>query len=353
MKPVSLVKRRLLKFIALLPLVKVSTVSLAETSVINKIAFGSCLHQDKPQAIWNAVLAENPDLFIFLGDNIYGDSDKPEVLRQKYRKQAQNPGFQKLRASTEVIATWDDHDYGINDAGREFPIKEESRRLMLDFWGEPVESERRTRTDGIYTSYLYGPVGKRVQIILLDLRWNRTELSTVKNNSELQQRNKDQMGPYTANPKLDAKLLGEQQWQWLEQRFEEKAEVRIIGSSIQLLADFTGWETWQNFPKERERFMALLEKCQDSLNLIISGDVHWCELSRLEYKPECKPAVELTSSGLTETWEAISPNQNRLGKAYAVPNFGLLEFDWQGKEPVLKLSIKDEKSNLLIHHQHS
>ena len=58
-------------------------------------------------------------------------------------------------------------------------IKEESRQIMLDFWQEPANSPRRTRPDGIYTSYTYGEGEQTVQVIMPDLRWNRDALNAV------------------------------------------------------------------------------------------------------------------------------------------------------------------------------
>jgi alkaline phosphatase D len=100
-----------------------------------RIAFGSCAKQDKPQPIWNAVLASDPDLFIFLGDNIYGDTRDMAVLRRKYAELAAQPGFVRLTERTPILATWDDHDYGENDAGVDYPFKDESRQIFCDFWG--------------------------------------------------------------------------------------------------------------------------------------------------------------------------------------------------------------------------
>ncbi|MFO0411515.1 MAG: alkaline phosphatase D family protein [bacterium] len=143
---------------------------------LTRIAFGSCAKSDKPQPIWDAVLAARPDLFIFLGDNVYLDTRDPAVMRRKYAELAAQPGFQRLKASgIPILATWDDHDFGENDAGADYPMKEESRRQFLDFFGAPADSPRRTR-DGIYTAHVFGPPGRRVQIILPDLRWNRTPL---------------------------------------------------------------------------------------------------------------------------------------------------------------------------------
>lgn len=315
---------------------------------IQRIAFGSCSHQDKPQPIWSEVLAADPDLFIFLGDNIYGDSQDPEVLAAKYQKLAAVPGIQRLRESTEIIAIWDDHDYGQNDGGAEYASKEESRRVMLDFWDEPDDSPRRTRDSGIYTSYLYGEAGRKVQVILLDLRWNRSPLAVVKDPLRREGRELGNRGPYEASLAKGATLMGEPQWQWLENELQVEADVRIIGSSIQLLAEFTGWETWANYPKDRQRFFELLEKHQQEPVLILSGDVHWSEYSEIRETANGWPLLELTSSGLTEEWKAISPNRHRVGEAFAVANFGLIEIDWSSEIPAFDLNIRDVSGTNLI-----
>jgi alkaline phosphatase D len=315
---------------------------------IQRIAFGSCSHQDKPQPIWQEVLASDPDLFIFLGDNIYGDSDDPNVLAAKYQTLYQQPGIQTLLDTTDVIATWDDHDYGRNDAGREYPSKEASRRVMLDFWGEPAGSERRTRDSGIYTSYLYGEEGKRVQVILLDLRWNRTEIVEVADPAKRRERTVAKRGPYDVSLSADAQMLGEEQWLWLEQQLQIDADLRLIGSSIQLLAEFTGWETWANYPKDRQRFFELLERYQREPVVILSGDVHWSEFSRIDETANDWPLLEITSSGLTEEWKAISPNRHRVGEAFAVANFGLLEIDWSEDLPSIEVIIRDVSGADLI-----
>jgi alkaline phosphatase D len=154
------------------------TVDGVDESPISRIAFGSCLHQDKPQRIWDAVLSAQPDLFLFLGDNIYGDTRDITQLREQYTKLAAQPGFQRLKKSSRIFAVWDDHDYGENDAGASYPLKELSRQTFLEFWQEPRTSARWSR-NGVYTSRLYGPPGNRVQIIMPDLRYNRTPLTPL------------------------------------------------------------------------------------------------------------------------------------------------------------------------------
>ena len=101
------------------------------------------------------------------------------VLKAKYEKAAAVPGYQKLLKTCPVLATWDDHDYGKNDAGVEYPQKDQSQQLFLDFYGIPKDSPRRTQK-GVYDSVTYGPEGKRVQIIVLDLRYFRSPLKRGK-----------------------------------------------------------------------------------------------------------------------------------------------------------------------------
>ncbi|MEZ4735564.1 MAG: alkaline phosphatase D family protein [Caldilineaceae bacterium] len=209
------------------PSLPTGSVPLPQTrnAVVTALAFGSCANQTKQQLIWDAVLAGRPDLFVFLGDNIYGDTEEMDLLRARYNQLAQNPHFQRVRAQIPIIATWDDHDYGTNDAGADYPKKEESKQIFLDFFGEPAVSERRLREDGIYTAYVYGPVGQRVQVILLDTRWNRSPLVAV-SEAAYAERRRQRIGPYTANPDPDAQLLGEAQWRWLEAQLQQPAELR-------------------------------------------------------------------------------------------------------------------------------
>ncbi len=348
MKNFNQFKRNLLKVLGTAPIASWSRWLTGADDSSLRIAFGSCLHQDKAQPIWDAVLANRPDLFIFLGDNIYGDSDDPLVLAAKYKQLAEKEGFRRLRNSTELMAIWDDHDFGRNDAGREYPGREESRRLMLEFWDEPSDSLRWQQRDGIYTSRIIENAGNKIQVILPDLRWNRSPLNQVTTAEELISRDVANMGPYSRTVGPEAVLLGESQWQWLEEQFNETASFRIIGSSIQLLGEFTGWEAWANFPGERERFLQLLSRHQDVPTLIISGDVHWCELSRYWPESMSQPAIELTSSGLTEVWEKISPNRHRVGDAFAEVNFGLIEIDLNKPNPEINLSVRDVMNNPLI-----
>ena len=108
---------------------------LKNNASISRIAFGSCAHQDRPQPVWNSILKENPELFLFLGDNIYADTPLKEVMRAKYKKLNSLPEFSKFRLKVPLVGTWDDHDYGQNDAGVEFAPKVDAQTELLDFFG--------------------------------------------------------------------------------------------------------------------------------------------------------------------------------------------------------------------------
>jgi alkaline phosphatase D len=316
---------------------------------LTRIAFGSCAEGGKEQPIWQAVLATKPELFLFLGDNIYGDTRDMTQLRARYAELAEQPGFKQLLATTPVAATWDDHDFGEDDAGGDYPQKSASREIFLDFWNEPVDSPRRTR-DGVYASYVFGPSGQRVQVILLDLRYNRTPLlrnepNKAKYRAWAMARHKkglDVPGPYTRNPDTQATMLGEPQWQWLEQQLTVPADLRLIGSSLQVLADFPGWESWSNFPRDQQRLIELVRRTQANGVVLLSGDTHYAELSRLDVNVPYE-LWDLTSSGLTEVWPARTPNANRVSDVVREPNFGLIDIDWQGAQTTVTLSVLDQR----------
>lgn len=297
--------------------------------------------------IVDSINKEHPDLFVFLGDNVYGDTEDMAVLAAKYKKLGTKPGFRKLRKQSELIAIWDDHDFGQNDAGKEYPEKEASRKIMLDFWREPKESARRQRSDGIYTSYFYGDGENTVHVILPDLRWNRDALNEVGVFENMTKRLPKDMGPYSPSESPNASMLGETQWQWLEKELLRPAKIKIIASSLQLIADFTGWESWSNFPADRNRLFAFIRKNRVNGVMIISGDTHWGEISKYTQQMDY-PIWEVTSSGLTEEWKAVSPNKHRIGEFTHSVNYGVLNIDWQSTDPKIIFGLKDEKGQFVM-----
>lgn len=305
-------------------------VSLAKP--ITRIAFGSCMNTNAHPML-DQFLRVPWDLAVMLGDNIYADTTNRAAMASKYAAMKESPFWSQLRTRGPVLATWDDHDFGWNDAGEDYPMKRESQRLFLEFIDEPSDSERWKR-EGVYDAKVYGPPGKRVQIILLDTRYFRSTLVTGINNVI------PSGGRYIPSVDLQKTMLGEAQWKWLQNQLLVPAEVRFIASSIQFISEFSGAEAWANFPHEKQRMLDLIADVNGVV--FISGDRHWAELSRMDRRGR-EPVYDLTSSALTQKHARGTPTPNRFreGPTYHDANMGLIEIDWKGGKPSVALRLLD------------
>lgn len=301
---------------------------------LNTIAFGSCSRQDLKQVMWPVVNQNKPDLWIWLGDNIYGDSEDMNFMKREYLKQKSDPEYQKLRSASMVIGVWDDHDYGTNDGNKTYSKRKESKSLMLDFLDVPKANQARNR-EGTYQSYQFGPTGKSIKLILLDTRYFQDVL----------ERNPSGSPRYFTNETGD--ILGEAQWEWLEKELEESsAQLHIICSSIQVIPNQHPFEKWANFPKARLRLFDLFKKHVSKKLLLLSGDRHMAEISKLELEDLNEPIYECTASGLTHSYEeADEENIYRHGPLIGKKNFGLLHIDWSNETPRITLEIKGLENN--------
>ncbi len=309
---------------------------------LRRVAVGSCADQNKPQPIWDAILADKPDLFVFAGDNVYASQQpwRVEQLRAAYAKLAAQPGFARLRATVPHIETWDDHDYGLNDGGVEWANKQAAKDEFLQFWNVPPLDPRRQR-GGVYREQLYGPDGQRVQIIMLDTRWARSPLKPT------DQRGAAGKERYLPDDDPSKTMLGDAQWQWLAQRLRVPADLRLIVSSVQVLAEGHGYERWGNLPRERQRLIRLIGQTQAQGVLFLSGDRHVGGIYQDNGGPY--PLHEMTSSGLTHAWaDAREPGPNRLGDLVTSNHYGLIDVDWAAGS--LQLSFKSTTGQLLRRH---
>jgi len=330
---------------------------------IQRVAFGSCSDPTKPTPVWDAVVNADPDVWLWLGDTVYADSPRPagktladrsrvvlDRLPYLYGRQQALPAYQRLMSRARIMGTWDDHDYGMNDIGADFPGRVESQRHFFDFYGEPKDSPRRQRP-GVYCSIVLGPPGKRLQIIVLDTRFFRSPLEDGKFPREEWVEGR----PGTYRPATDpaATLLGAEQWAWFERTLQQPAEVRLVVSSIQVLADDHRFEKWGNFPHERSRLLRLIHDRRIGGVILLSGDRHTGELSCLDplREPEGAavdpgyPLYDLTASALNQSAPTAfgaqlaqaSPravvfaneiNRHRIGSRFGYNHFGLITIDW-------------------------
>ena len=317
-----------------------------------RIAFGSCAKQWQAQPIWDSVIESKAELWISLGDAIYADTDGKTAwtitegqLRGEWNRLADKPEFQRARAAMPFMATWDNHDYGSHAAGAEFPLKHISKQVFLTFWGQAVDSPRWKRS-GVYDSKMFGPEGQRLQIILLDTKFNRSVFKKDPRSKE-ERLKAGKVGAFVADEDPAKTHLGAEQWQWLEEELRKPAQVRLLCSSTQVIPDSKGMDEWGNFPLERQRLFDLIEETKANGTILLSGNVHFAELSRL---PDGS-LVEFTSSGLTHTNEQYgrAENQYRIAGPSLELHFGLVEIEWS--TPIkLRLKAIGEHGAVLFEH---
>ncbi len=292
-----------------------------------RIALASCFRHSADGPALVDLLATDPDLLLWLGDNIYGDTEDMATLRAKYAVLGANPRFKALDAIPDTMAIWDDHDFGWNNANRTWPFRDAARNEFLRFWGA-ASDDPRWEQPGVYASRTFGSGDRTVQVILLDNRYN--------------------LDPYDyAGTDPGRTILGATQWAWLRERLAEPATIRIIGSGIQVLQDYDideEWEGWRDTPLERDRLFALIRDLGVPGVIFVSGDMHFAELTRL---PDALgyPTYDLTASGLdqVETWaEGQWINPNRIGQLLnSDRKFGIVEIDWGPQDPEIHLQIRD------------
>jgi alkaline phosphatase D len=305
---------------------------------LSVIAFGSCAEQTRPQPIWDAVLAQKPGLFLFLGDNIYADTEDMAVMDREYARLDRIPGFRRLRRTTPLLAVWDDHDFGVNDGGREYPQRDASQDRFLRFWREPAASPR-WRRPGLYDARVFGPPGRRVQVLMLDTRYFRSPLKPRPGGES------DALGRWIPDDDPAATMLGEAQWTWLEDQLKVPAELRLLVSSVQVVADDHGWEKWGNLPRERARLFDTLKRSGAEGVVVLSGDRHFAELHAMDAGLGY-PLYDFTSSGLNQAgtafrWRPGSPT--RVAMQGHGQNFGVVRIAWDRPGPRLWLESRDEQ----------
>ena len=320
-------------------------ISCQDKAVVTKIAFGSCGDQDHAQPVLSLAADLKPDAFIFLGDNIYGDTDIMDTLRNKYHRWANRPEYKKLLLNTHIFATWDDHDYGRNDSGRHYPYKEASKDIFLAHFDVPKDSDRR-KHEGIYTAEYLKAGDKTIQIILLDVRTFRDDLLNFDDKTKLPREYYFYRPDYMPHTSPDSTLLGKEQWLWLGQELSKPADLRLICSGSQFSIEYNGYEAWANFPHEQQKMLDLIKTTHANGVVFLTGDVHYAEISRLN-QVGLYPIYDVTASGITSTWDFATANKNRIEGPVMDNHFGLLTIEWK-KEPTVKMEIIDKDNNSRI-----
>ena len=280
------------------------------------LGFGSCLFQGKPMPILSAVKRYEPALFVFLGDNVYGDfKSKQWPLWRAYRRQRMN--LDAIGWNIPSLYIWDDGDLGENDGGSNFLQIGRSRELFFSAWDVGEDDPRRGQNSLYYEKVLRSN-NMVIQILLLDVRSQR---SAWRRNPERQL-----LKRYLKDASQEKTMLGYEQWSLFQESIKRQVDLRILVSPIQVLAIGHHWECWDLFPNERKKLLHLLDSGTSKATLIVSGDRHRAAFYQVKM-PESKTLfLEVTTSSLNSKAENRSePGPNRLTDLYCDENFALLE----------------------------
>ncbi len=300
------------------------------------IAFGSGDNQRKINDLWDDIILDKPDIWIWGGDNIYCDTEDMDVLKKCYATQKSKPTYQNFINTIEIQGVWDDHDYGMNDGGKEYPKKDASQDLFLNFLDVPDNDIRRERK-GTYYTKIYEIEKYTIKIILLDTRYFRTALTE---DTETRKR-------YKPNIYGKGTMLGEAQWKWLnDELIDSEADFNVIVSSIQFFSNKHGFEAWgTTMPHEVEKMENLIITSQAKNVMILSGDRHISEVSQKEIGDKNFPLVDFTSSGLTHSYSRFSGEENpfRVSEVVFQKSYGLVKFNFESKKVVMEMRGDNHK----------
>lgn len=291
------------------------------------LAFGSCCKDTpgEPLPIFDTIAANTPDALVLLGDTPYIDSTDLAVQRRRYREFFANAQLAALRASTATYATWDDHDFGLNDTDGRLIDRANARRAFVEYHANAGASGRcDSREDGehgqgIYSKFRLGPV----EVFLLDARWfSRTEPSPV---------DPDKLT-----------LLGAQQWEWLRREllastatFKVLATGMIWNESVRPLKT----DYWGAYPHERAAVWKLIADAKIDGVVLMGGDIHRSRL--LKHPPDFTgapyPLYEFISSPLKQNVHPLAnvPHPSLVWDVGDPSVFLLLEADSTAAPPTL------------------
>ncbi len=301
--------------------------SLRDEQPLTRFTFGSCNYSDRDQSYWQQIAKDDSQLWIWLGDNIYGDGLSMQQRLQRYAELKNNRYYSAFRANCPIIGTWDDHDFASDNKDGRFPDKVESKKQVINFLDISKDTGILEHS-GIYQSYSFGPVGQRTKVVLLDLRYNQNQANTQK------------------------VLLGEAQWAWFTKELaSDDFELLVIGSSLNVTSPTTGFglEGWNAFGAERKRLYQLLSTVTCP-TLILSGDRHQADLSKFD-PGHGRPVYEFMSSGLTHSAGLSLPSPYRISKVIGDKNYGRVDIDWNGIGPTLRLQIKSPTTSKVLAEQ--
>ncbi|MGH7493743.1 MAG: alkaline phosphatase D family protein [bacterium] len=309
------------------------------------VALGSCAfinetEYDRPGApyggeyeIFTAIAAKQPDVMLWLGDNVYyREPDFYSVAFMRHRNAHARAvlEMQALLGSTHNYAIWDDHDYGPNNSDRTYSKKRDALQIFKEYWLNPAAGIEEA--PGVFFSFTWADV----DFFMLDDRYHRSP------------------DRYPDLP--DKVMFGKEQMRWLKEALvSSRAPFKIIAGGNQMLNPQIGDESFSAYKNEYAELLNWIKSNEVWGVLFLSGDVHRTELIRVE-DPGFYPLYDYTNSPLTsgthspdriQANPAVVPGTQVAGKR----NFGMLRFDGPRTDRKLVMECYDNQGKLLWKHE--
>lgn len=293
-----------------------------------RVAFGSCtrVKESREQPIWRFVEEQEPDLFFHLGDYVYGDTLDSDILAEEYQFQRDVELLRLFQRKVPQLATWDDHEYGLNDHDRTSPMREQGLRIFKQYWANP--SYGLPDTPGVFFTYQYGGV----DFFFLDVRYHRD--------------------PNVQPDTPEKTMLGAGQLRWLKDELlksEAPFKVLVSGSGWTKAKGFGG-DSWASFIHERDALFDFIRDNEVNGVVLLSGDTHVGELNAIPWSDKGGyDFYDLVSSPLAQDSAGTERTKRvpelRIRAVYhGLSVFGLIEFDLTG-DPTLRFNLINEYGN--------
>lgn len=297
-----------------------------------RVAVGSCAYINDPPfdrpgnpygggyEIFTSIAAAEPDVMLWIGDNVYyreGDWESESGMRYRYAYNRTLPEMAPLLARVPSYATWDDHDYGPNNSDRTYPMKEVALEIFRDYW--PDRHSARPPVPGVFRKVTWGDI----DFFLMDDRYHRV--------------------PNEMPPGPRKTQWGEEQLQWLmESLVSSSAPFKVVVNGNQVLNQF-GDESLTNFA-DFGRLVEFIQEAKVEGVVFLTGDRHHSILMKQEI-PGGYPLYDLTTSpltaGVSQAREGVEHERVVPGTYFPQRNFALLEFSGPRRERVLTMKIVD------------
>ena len=309
------------------------------------VALGSCLYvndppQDRPGKAYGAspqllesIADMKPDVMLWTGDNIYyRETDFYSKARMIYRNNEARSlkEMQRLLATAANYATWDDHDFGPNNADRSYKFKDITLHLFNSFWFNPNAGEVDNK--GVYFDFKYNDI----DFILLDDRYHRAPNDLIDSTKT---------------------FFGKKQLTWLKDRLlNSSAPFKIVINGNQTINKSNPYEGFNHYQNEQNELLEFLKNQKIEGVVFFSGDRHHTELLKLE-KDAMYPLYEFTNSPLTSGYNA-NLSEKELNNPLRVEgtlvnntqNFGMMKVFGPRKNRSISLQTYDPKGKLIWEH---